>query len=95
MELLKAENEYITVKSHRSSSDIDHSLLVPNVKIFLLKQRHEANELKTCHTAFNFFSVESHQTISNLKIESNEIRCKISLFSKIIEPNLLVDILTK
>ena len=66
-----------------------------NVEYFWQKQRHEANELKTCRTAFNLVPGDSHQTISNFKIGSTEIRCKLSLLSKIIEPNSRVDILTK
>ena len=44
----RLENEYITVKSHRYSSDIDLKLVSfsAQCKIFFLKQRHEANELQ-------------------------------------------------
>ena len=93
----RPKNEYITVKSHRYSSDIDLLLVSfsAQCKIVFLKQRHEANELKICRTAFNFVSWDSHQTISNFQIGSIEIRCKLSLLSKIIEPNSLVDILTE
>ena len=89
--------KYITVKSHRYSSDIDLKLVSfsAQCKIFFLKQRHEANELKICRTAFNFVSWDSHQTISNFQIGSTEIRCKLSLLSIIIEPNSIVDILTE
>ena len=77
----RPKNECITVKSHRSSSDIDLYLVSfsAQCKIFFLQQRHEAAELKTCRTAFNFVPGDSHQTISNFKIGSTEIRCEISL----------------
>ena len=80
MELLKAENliynSKITSIFIRYRSII--SLFSAQGKIFFLKQRHEANELKICRTEFNFVSWDSHQTISNFQIGSPEIRCILS-----------------
>ena len=66
----RPKNEYITVKSHRYSSDIDLKLVSFSAQcnFFFLKQRHEANEMKICRTAFNFVSWDSHQTISTFRL---------------------------
>ena len=85
------------IYNSKITPDIDLKLVSFSAQciIFFLKQRHEANELKICRTAFNFVSWDLHQTISNFQIGSTEIRCKLSLLSKIIEPNSIVDILTE
>ena len=62
MEFLKAEKKYITVQSHRYSSDRDLQLFSfsAQCKIFFLKQCHEANELKICRIQFCFLGFASN-----------------------------------
>ena len=79
----RLKNGNTTVKPYRSSSDNDLWLVsfstqckTPRILFF---KKHRAYELKTCHTAFNFLSKDSNNTILNFKIRSTEIRYKIFL----------------